>query len=308
MSQSARRTLTAVADDHAAMATRRGHHPRHGAVHEPGTGARQRRWTSAPTSGRSACVLYEMLTGARAFPGETIVRHVGGGGQPRARIGSALPAATPPRLRRLLRALSRQRSEAPAARYRRGARRRSRMLLAGAARRRGARRGSRRSGRPSATWCCRGLATGAARCGAAVVLLVWAPWRKASPPAPLRLSAELGADVSLTFGFGDAVSLSPDGAVVAFVAQKGAARTSPALRATTHPTAGHAAVGDRRRRESVLFAGRPVDRVFRRRQAEEDRRHGRRGRHRCATRRTVAAARGARTARSCSRPTTLGHA
>ena len=31
--------------------------------------------------------------------------------------------------------------------------------------------------------------------------------------------------------------------------------------------------------ESVLFAGRPVDRVFRRRQAEEDLRHGRRRRH-----------------------------
>ena len=62
-----------------------------------------------------------------------------------------------------------------------------------------------------------------ARCRAgASVLALWAPWRKASPPAPLRLSAELGADVSLTFGFGDAMSLSPDGAVVAFVAQKSA--------------------------------------------------------------------------------------
>ena len=58
--------------------------------------------------------------------------------------------------------------------------------------------------------------------GAAVVLLVWTPWRKASPPAPLRLSAELGADVSLTnTGFGPSTILSPDGAVVAFIALNG---------------------------------------------------------------------------------------
>ena len=79
--------------------------------------------------------------------------------------------------------------------------------------------------------------------------------------------------------------LSPDGAVVAFVAQKGAS----GVRSSTcddSAVAGHGLVGDRRRRRSVLFAGRPVDRVFRRRQAEEDRRHGRRGRHavRCAER------------------------
>ena len=42
------------------------------AVHEPRAGARAGRSTSAPTSGRSACVLYEMLTGRRAFAGETV--------------------------------------------------------------------------------------------------------------------------------------------------------------------------------------------------------------------------------------------
>jgi Tol biopolymer transport system component len=59
--------------------------------------------------------------------------------------------------------------------------------------------------------------------GLALVLVLWAPWRKPSPPAALRLSTELGADVSLTIGVGDAAAiLSPDGTAVAFVAQQGA--------------------------------------------------------------------------------------
>ena len=56
--------------------------------------------------------------------------------------------------------------------------------------------------------------------------------------------------------------------------------TAPALCATAHPTAGHSFVGDRGRRQPVLFTGRPVDRVFRGRQAQEDLGHGRRGQFR----------------------------
>jgi serine/threonine protein kinase len=57
--------------------------------------------------------------------------------------------------------------------------------------------------------------------GAAVVFLVLAPWRKAPPPRPLRLSAELGVDTPLAnSGSGASTILSPDGAVVAFIAQK----------------------------------------------------------------------------------------
>ena len=49
-----------------------GHDSRHGRVqYQPGAGPREDRWTSAPTSGRSAFVLYEMLTGRRPFPGDT---------------------------------------------------------------------------------------------------------------------------------------------------------------------------------------------------------------------------------------------
>jgi serine/threonine-protein kinase len=48
-----------------------------------------------------------------------------------------------------------------------------------------------------------------------------APWRRAqAPAATARLSVELGADASLTPGFGPVAILSPDGATLAFAAQK----------------------------------------------------------------------------------------
>ena len=61
---------------------------------------------------------------------------------------------------------------------------------------------------------------------AAAVLALWAPWQTAPPPAPLRLTADLGADASLAtalgtdVNIGTSVVLSPDGALFAFVAQK----------------------------------------------------------------------------------------
>ena len=60
---------------------------------------------------------------------------------------------------------------------------------------------------------------GALGVGLALVLMLWAPWRRVLPPAPLRVSAELGADASLVTDQGAAAVLSPDGAVLAFVAQ-----------------------------------------------------------------------------------------
>src|SRR5581483_9930616 len=63
----------------------------------------------------------------------------------------------------------------------------------------------------------------------ALVIFVWAPWRiapPALPAAPLRLSSELGADVSLaanTTG-NSALALSPDGSILAFVGTKNGAQ------------------------------------------------------------------------------------
>jgi serine/threonine-protein kinase len=57
--------------------------------------------------------------------------------------------------------------------------------------------------------------------GLVLVLMRWAPWRGVAPIAPLHLSVELGSDVSLSSSaVGAAAIVSPDGAVVAFVAQK----------------------------------------------------------------------------------------
>ena len=55
---------------------------------------------------------------------------------------------------------------------------------------------------------------------AAALLTLMAPWRRSPQLAVIRVSAELGADVSLVTTPGDVVILSPDGMVVGFVARK----------------------------------------------------------------------------------------
>jgi serine/threonine-protein kinase len=57
---------------------------------------------------------------------------------------------------------------------------------------------------------------------AGATLMAWAPWRTTPSAVPLQLSTELGDDVSIAVGREDALALSPDGRVVAFVARKGA--------------------------------------------------------------------------------------
>jgi Tol biopolymer transport system component len=167
------------------------------------------------------CVLYEMLTGRYAFPGDTVSDTI-------AKIlerepdWSALPAATPAPVRRLL---SRCLAKDPNQRLRDigdlgigidaideawpGA-------TAGAA-------ASAARAKTRIAWVP-WVTAGALALGLALVFVLWAPWRE-TPPAPalLRVRADLGADASLAslnVRFGDAAVLSPDGAVVAFVAQK----------------------------------------------------------------------------------------
>ena len=65
---------------------------------------------------------------------------------------------------------------------------------------------------------------GAAAIAAAAVLMPWAPRQAVPPPAPMRLTADLGADASLATAVGQnaiigaSVALSPDGGLFTFVA------------------------------------------------------------------------------------------
>ncbi|HLE69052.1 MAG TPA: serine/threonine-protein kinase, partial [Vicinamibacteria bacterium] len=150
-------------------------------------------------------VLFEMLTGKRLFTGETVSDTLAA--VLRQEIDwKALPASTPPGLRRLLeRCLDRDAKK--------------RLRDIGEARvaleeRLGTRDTVRTSsGMRALPWFLLALVS---------ALALWALWRPAPQPAPpLRLSAELGAAASLATDWGPAAILSPDGRLLAFVASPG---------------------------------------------------------------------------------------
>ena len=212
-------------------------------------------------------VLFEMLTGKRLFTGETVSDTLAA--VLRQEIDwKVLPASTPPGLRRLLErcldrdakqrlrdigeARDRARADARHARY-------CPCLFGTAAAAVGHRARARLSPRRSLS----------GRRGA----------RRPTPVPPLRLSAELGAAVSLSTGFGPAAILSPDGRLLAFVASQVAdQRPLLHLRRLEQLDAAPLA-GTEGRPRPVLLARRRVDRVLRRREAEEGLGHRRRCRH-----------------------------
>jgi len=160
-------------------------------------------------------VVYEMLTGRRAFEGDDVSDTL-------ARIlmkepdWTTLPADTPAPLRRLLRRClekDRKRRLDSAA----DARLEIEEALTAPAASDGPTADSRvLTRRRALPW------TVAAIFGAALIsgLVLWAPWRAATVPAPRRLLASIGAGAALSPGPGAAVVLSPDGTTLAFVAQQ----------------------------------------------------------------------------------------
>jgi len=152
-------------------------------------------------------VLFEMLTGKRLFTGGTVSDTLAA--VLRQEIDWRLPAATPPVVRELLeRCIERD----PKERLRDIGE--ARIAL------------ERRLGTPDAARVSSGvraLPWVIALSATIAALALWAPWRPAPTPAPpLRLSAELGVDASLSTDWGPAAILSPDGRLLAFVASQGA--------------------------------------------------------------------------------------
>jgi serine/threonine-protein kinase len=160
-------------------------------------------------------VLYEMLTGRRAFSGEDISETLASVLKDALPL-DALPATVPPRLRRLIqRCLERDRK--------------TRLRDIGEARIEIAR--IETGGADDATSAPQTASAGpparsrlpwalVAALGIALAagLLAWAPWRVAPSPALVRLSVDIGADASLAGGDGASAILSPDGQTLAFVA------------------------------------------------------------------------------------------
>jgi len=180
--------------------------------------------TGRPVDKRSdiwafGCVLYEMLIGTRAFEGEGISATLASviTKEP---DWTALPADAPAPIRRLLR---------------RCLQRDHKRRLADVADARldieEALTASSSDTNPAnpATFAVRGLpwtVAAAALALAGALFALWVTSHKVPTPAPLRLSAELGADASLVTDQGTAAVLSPDGMMLAFVAQKSPGRRS----------------------------------------------------------------------------------
>jgi serine/threonine-protein kinase len=164
------------------------------------------------------CVLYEMLTGRRAFEGDDVSDTLAAvlRGEP---DWSALPPDLPPALRTLIRrsvqkdpkrrlpdvgitrleldeALTTQATESSA----------SSVTVAA----------------PSHSGWHTALSWALAAALGVGLLVMWAPWRKPSVPSPVRLSAEIGADATLgvTGAPGANLAISPDGKLLVFAAQR----------------------------------------------------------------------------------------
>ncbi len=222
------------------------------------------------------CVLYEMLTGRRAFDGEDLTDVIAAvvRGEP---DWTALPSDVPAHVRTLIKGcLEKDRKarlgDIAVVRY---------LLDHGTITPAAPPAAVDRA--PSIARANRACGGGRARraCVARLALAWWRPWaQQPVPAAPVRLTADIGAETSLV----DVVRrvLDPfSGRNDARVYRKPAISTGErlSLRAAAGSAAGDAACGYRRRAESLLFSRWEIDWVLCRRQAQKDCGRGRTGRH-----------------------------
>ena len=159
-------------------------------------------------------VVFEMLTGNRAFPGEDVTETLAAvvHAEPNwMRLPPGLSPALSIYIRRCLHKDPKQRIPDIAA---------MRLALEGAFETAGPQSTALGTRPVSATHALAWAFAGAALIVAGMLLMLWAPWRSAPVPKPRKLRASIGVDASLPIDSGASAILSPDGTTLAFVAQQ----------------------------------------------------------------------------------------
>ena len=254
-------------------ATEARHHPRHRGLHESRAGARPRRSTSAPTSGPSAACSTRCSPVAPAFAGESTHRHPRRGRPARARL---VAAARGSRRRAIARAAARAasrrtRANVCATSATRGSSWRRRIAAADPAPRRDAPARDSAAPRDRAgrlvtsprPWLAAG-ALGRRRRG-----LASAARRLAPPGASAQRHHAAAGDVDRRSDADRPSRCRPTAGSSSFVGRVD--KIDPALSARARSLRVCAARGTEGAIQPVLLARRPLDRVLRRRQAEEGR-------------------------------------
>jgi serine/threonine-protein kinase len=159
------------------------------------------------------CVLYEMLTGTRVFPGESVADILAAiiSKEP---DWSKLPPAVPPRIRELLR---RCLEKNPKDRLRDAGDARYEIQHADAPGGAAAAKPASKPSRMNPLWAAAGLAAGA---GLAMLGMSMFAEKPASQSAPIRSVIQLPANTSLALSRGSVVAISPAGDSVVFIGRK----------------------------------------------------------------------------------------